>query len=43
MIEALRDDRDRMRFIAAVEADLEALLMTSEAVAADNDGERRRR
>jgi hypothetical protein len=39
MIEALRVDRDRMSFIAAVEADL-ALLVTSETVAADDDGQR---
>jgi hypothetical protein len=43
MIEALRGDRDRMRFIAAVEADLEALLTTSETAAADDDGQRRHR
>jgi hypothetical protein len=29
-----------MSFIAAVEADLEALLMTSETVAVDDDGPR---
>jgi hypothetical protein len=40
MIGALRADRDRMSFIAAVEADLEALLMTSETVAVDDDGPR---
>jgi hypothetical protein len=43
MIVALRGDRDRMSFIAEVEADLEALLMTSETVAADDDGQGRHR
>jgi hypothetical protein len=40
MIEALRVDRDRMSFIAAVEADLAALLVTSGTVAANDDGPR---
>jgi hypothetical protein len=40
MIEALRGDRDRMSFIAAVEADLAGLLVTSETAAADEDRQR---
>jgi hypothetical protein len=40
MIEALRDDRDRMSFIAAVEADLAGLLVTSDTIGADTDGQR---